>query len=247
MSKWKSVRYPKNLSCLEVTKYGEIRRKSDKHILPHHIDIHGYISIIFKSKEYKLHRIVAGTFCGTLTDELEVHHIDNNKRNCHWDNFIILTRKEHMKIHHKTTENDVEYYKIYKGQPILTEKQVHKICTLLEKGYSYPKIRETLKLYNISNDAIGKIAKGINWQEISSHYNIKTKKRSIMNSYTTYAKQIGIMMYNGMKIKEIAERLGIKIQNKTEYDRLYKCAKRYKQQFIEGKWGNLDEFRLGKG
>lgn len=248
MGKWKSVKYPKELSdLLEVTKYGDIRHKSDKILVPQYIDPRGYKVIYLNNKEYKAHRLVAGTFCGKLTDNLEVHHINEDRQNNWWGNLLICTHAEHVRIHHKTTTSDVVYEKIYKGEPILTEDQVHDICKLLENGLSYPKIREKLHLYNVSDDAIGKIAKGKNWLHISSLYDIKTEKRATMDSYTPYAKQIGIMMYNGMKINDIARRLNIPITNKTEYDRLFKCAKRYKKQFIEGKWGSLDEFKLGKG
>lgn len=244
--KWKTVKYPKELSDLEITKYGDIRRKSDKVELPLHYNYKGYLVLYYNNKDYKVHRMVAGTFCGKLTDKLEVHHIDGNRANPRWDNLLICTHAEHMKIHHSTAE-DIEYIKPAPGTTVLTEDQVHEICKMLELGYSRKKIRYELKLYNVSISCLNAIAQGKIWEHISSQYDIKTKTFSCTNSYTKDAKQIGIMMYNGMSIKDIARRLGVNITNKTEYDRLYKCAKRYKRYFIEGKWGSLDNYRLGKG
>lgn len=233
---WKPIERPKSLCGYEISDGGQIRNIVTK--IPHYqyIDSKGYWCIKSKNVEYKTHRLVADHFIRKLTKKLEVHHKDLNKSNPNASNLQVCTRKQHRRLH-ATTKAPVPCAPSVPGVAVLTDSTVHEICKLIEAGYSYPKIREQLKLFNITDDAINKIAIGKNWRHISSQYNLHPHTRSCMNSYSNYALEIAILYNRGVQIKEIAEVMGFEVKNNTDYQRLFKAATRYKQEYLEGKWG----------
>lgn len=233
---WKPIERPKSLRGYEISDDGQIRNIVTK--IPHYqyIDSKGYWCIKSKNVEYKTHRLVADHFIRKLTKKLEVHHKDLNKSNPKASNLQVCTRKQHRRLH-ATTKAPVPCAPSVPGVAVLTDSTVHEICKLIEAGYSYPKIREQLKLFNITDDAINKIAIGKNWRHISSQYNLHPHTRSCMNSYSNYALEIAILYNRGVQIKEIAEVMGFEVKNNTDYQRLFKAATRYKQEYLEGKWG----------
>lgn len=235
---WKPIERPKCLHGYEISDRGEIRNLITKEPHPHMIykDTKGYLCIKIDGKEFKIHRLVADHFIQRVSRKLEVHHNDEDPSNPNASNLTVCTKKQHRRLH-ATTKNPVPCYPSIPGITVLTEPIVHNICKLLENGYSYPKIREELKLYYITDDAINKIAIGKNWYKISSQYNITHANRSCMNSYSEYALDIAIFMNRGYRVKEIAEVMGFEIKNNTDYQRFFKAATRYKDQFREGKWG----------
>ena len=235
---WKPIKRPKSLIGYEISTSGEIRDLVTKLPHPHMIykDTKGYLCIKIDNIEYKIHRIVADHFIRKLTPKLEVHHKDLDKSNPEVSNLVVCTKKQHRRLHASTVA-PVPCIPGKSGVTVLDEKTVHKICKLLEQDYTYPKIRETLELFNITDDAINKIAVGKNWSYISNQYNIKVDHRSCMNSYSEYAIAIAILMNRGYRVKEIAEVMGFEVKNNTDYQRLFKAATRYKNQFCEGKWG----------
>ena len=151
---------------------------------------------------------------------------------------MVCTRSEHRRLHATTEKPVIQINKGHKkGITLLDVATVHRICELLEKDYSYPKIREKLGIYVVSDDAIGKIAIGKNWPEISKLYNIQVSKRSCMGSYSDRCIEIAILMNRGYRVKEIARKMGIDVKNNTDYQRLFKAAKRYQEWMLDGKWG----------
>lgn len=243
---WKQILSPPGLSKYEISEYGEIRDIETKTPKPIYKDAHGYPVVYmnyvrvrkgkYKYTEYKVHRLVAEQYIGHIPDGYEVHHLDENKSNPYYKNLVICSPKEHRRYHATTREpvpNTVEY----KGLPLMSDETVHKICQMLEDGCSFPFIRETLKIYNVTDDAIGKIAQGKNWRRISSQYNIPKVTRECMNSYSDYAVVIAILRNKGMLIKDIARCIGFELKTKREYDRLEKCTSRYLRWFHECRWG----------
>lgn len=251
---WKQITKPAELSDYEINRHGIVRNILTKDIVPQYME-RGYPIIKpighrtpkghYKYKHYKVHRLVAQTFIGDIPKGYVVHHIDMNKKNPYYKNLLICSRTEHMRIH---TEYNDGFIKLLRrvpstpakhGDVTLDEKRVHEICKLLEKGVPYPKIRDKLGLYNITDDCIGKIAQGKNWHSISSQYNIKPAKRSTMNSFSNDAFKIALMREAGMTYKEIGKVLHIDVDDKTTRNRLQKAARRYVQQFQSGKWGSI--------
>jgi len=233
---WKPIKRPKSLHGYEISDSGEIRNIVTK--IPHYqyIDSKGYWCIKSKNVEYKTHRLVADHYIRRLTKKLEVHHEDHNKANPNVTNLQVCTKKQHRRLH-ATTKAPVPCTPSTPGIAVLTEPIVHAICKYIKKGYSYPKIREELHLYNITDDAINKIAIGKNWKHIADQYDITPRTRSCMNSYSDHALEIAILLNRNVRVKEIAEVMGFEIENNTDYQRLFKAATRYKNELLAGKWG----------
>lgn len=62
----------------------------------------GYPVVKINNKHYRINRLVAQYFCNSENiniDNLEIHHIDGNKKNNNAENLKILTQREHSKIH----------------------------------------------------------------------------------------------------------------------------------------------------
>lgn len=228
---WKQIPISE-LSDLEINKSGKIRF-IDSHKKKHQaITAQGYLVIYHANKTWPVHRLVAETYIGS-TKGLEVHHKNEKRDDPSVDNLQICTHDEHMRLHGLVSDK-VPVLKQQKRQQ-LSEQDVHEVCKLLMKGYTYPQIREQLHLYGVTNDAIGKIATGKNWAQITCMYDLpQTRKPKVMNSYSTQQEIIGRMMNQGYSISDIADQLGVTITNKTEYDRLYKCAKRYAKKYVKG-------------
>jgi len=95
---WKPVKDYENL--YEVSTLGQVRNKKNKHIL--YINMEGfrnsYCAVILwnkqKRKHKKLHRLVAETFIPNPFNKPEVHHIDEDPKNCRMDNLEWTTREE---------------------------------------------------------------------------------------------------------------------------------------------------------
>lgn len=83
----------------EVGNNGHIRNKNTKRILKtHYIDGYEYVSLrdSNRSKTVRLHRIIAESFYGLSDKDIEVNHIDGNKKNNRLDNLEFCTRKDNI-------------------------------------------------------------------------------------------------------------------------------------------------------
>ena len=81
----------------EISSNGEVRNKITNHLLTiDYSNRSGYARVTLyhnhKTKRYLLHRLVMETFVGK--SNMEVNHIDSNKRNNSLDNLEYVTRKE---------------------------------------------------------------------------------------------------------------------------------------------------------
>jgi len=56
------------------------------------------IKTIISRERRKLRKILKGLY-GKQIDSLITHHIDGNPLNNHFDNLIVLTRRQHYKVH----------------------------------------------------------------------------------------------------------------------------------------------------
>lgn len=65
----------------------------------------GYLLVSINQRNIFIHRLVAFAFCtnGNEYDinNIEIHHIDKNRKNNNADNLMILTNTEHRKLHQK--------------------------------------------------------------------------------------------------------------------------------------------------
>ena len=249
---WKKITSPPELSWLDVSEDGKVRRHDTGAPYPIHPDPAGYPEITvlgerivnpttatkYHTKVYKVHRLVAAQFIGPIPEGYEVHHIDEDKTNPYYKNLKICTPLEHRR-EHATTSAPIPSSPAHHGDTVLTEDQVHAICKMLVDGKSFPQIREALHLYGITDDCIGKIAQGKRWKKIRCLYDIPINTRETMNHYSDRALVIGIMKSRGYTIPDIGRMLGEVVGHKGDksYDRLAKCALRYAQWLQNGKWG----------
>ena len=125
-----------------------------------------------KSKQYRLHRLVAYMFSPGYTDGFVVNHIDGNKLNCNSYNLEWVTQKENVR--HAFRTHLVDHIK---GESVntskLTETEVRIICSLL--NYFDGDINNTylisrLFIEKINRPMIQNIRNGATWQHVSSEY-----------------------------------------------------------------------------
>lgn len=127
-----------------------------------------------KSKKVRVHRLVAQTYLDNPMDLPEVNHKDGNKKNNHKDNLEWVTSEGNKK--HAISLG------LYDGiigenncSSVLTDKQVHEICSLMEQGM---RNKEICKIYGVDKDTISAIRIGRNWKQISSGYDLQIKRKS---------------------------------------------------------------------
>ena len=250
---WKPIVTPPGFSDWEISERGEIRRICDKTPIIPHMHSTGYpaVSRVLSDGTGKrrqvillIHRVVAEHYVQHIPDGYVVHHVDGDKCNPYYKNLVVCTVDEHRKYH---ADTDADNHSVrYRGFPLMSEKTVHAVCKLLEDGTPFPKIRRKLGLSNMTDDAIGKIAQGRNWKQISSQYKIPKVTRSCMNSFSDYALPIAILQNRGLSVREIARCISFEIKTKTDYNRLSKCSIRYRKQLCEGKWGLLTTKRANE-
>ena len=115
-----------------------------------------------KIKKFLIHRLVMLTFHGK--SELQVNHIDGNKKNNNFLNLEYCTSSENV-IHaiDSGLKND-------KGEnhnsSKLTKKQVVEIKTNLKNNYYLGMVRDLAIKYGVSPQAISGIKTGARWSHI---------------------------------------------------------------------------------
>lgn len=151
-----------------------------------------------KKTVYTVHRFVAKAFIENPENKPCVNHIDGNKANNKVENLEWVTYSENS-IHALKTG----LQKVRKGvevhNSILTETEVHEICSLMQQGYRNIEIEEILgverhQLKNIRNHGT--------WSHISNLYKIPGKSRVVSEQTIRWICQ---MIVNGMRNMEIVK------------------------------------------
>lgn len=183
-------------------------------------------------KSFLIHRLVAYTFCYKPIDKNIVNHKDGNKINNHYLNLEWVTMKEN--VQHALSTGLHQVRGEANGNSILTDKQVHIICKLLEQGINYSKICEEINLRDSKNilDIITKIRAGKLWKHISSLYNIPEKEyRSIAIKYTSeQIHSICKLIEEGYSNRDIANLMNIDISENKLYDKYLKFILRIRRR-----------------
>lgn len=132
---WKQI---KELNY-EASVYGEIRNIKTGRIIKQRICTDGYlivdIQINKKSKTFKTHRLIAGTFLESDSERTEVDHINRIKTDNTVENLRWSTRVENM--------NNVDWSKVKRNE--ITVKEIEKIIKLYNENNT---IEEIFKIVN---------------------------------------------------------------------------------------------------
>lgn len=105
-----------------------------------------------------VHRLVALAFIPTISETLQVNHIDGNKLNSHYLNLEWVTNRQNA--HHALTNGLMPHAKI-------TEELCRKICEKLQAGWGIKRISDELV---VPYHTISAIKLGRNWTHISKEY-----------------------------------------------------------------------------
>ena len=76
-----------------------------------------------KRKHTRIHRLVYEAFVGEIPEGYDIHHRDGNKQNNHITNLVLLSEKEHHKLHIEKNPRIIEgmrhYNKVVRPEKIL--------------------------------------------------------------------------------------------------------------------------------
>lgn len=189
MQKYISL-YPIKKKAYSIDEEGNIySHLTNKYLIPKE-DKDGYMTIGLSCEEnrrkfFKVHRLVLSTFSPVENMEnLQVNHINGNKKDNSISNLEWCTGKENIK---HAVENNLRG----KGRAEITEKEVIEICKLLEQGYAPKMVAQ--KLYPEEVEKYTSIIYGIkrkkNWIKISCNYNIDAPYKygsAFRSSYTIW-------------------------------------------------------------
>lgn len=154
-----------------VTEDGKVFSKFTKRMLKNSLSKGtGYfvVNVIINGKrrpEY-VHRLVAKAYLPNPSNLPEVNHRDANKLNNHKDNLEWVTGEDNLKhsIENKLPKRGQSHYKTE-----LTEKDVHRVCELLSKGWTAKAIAERSGI-NVKRSVVLNIRSKRDWTEIAELY-----------------------------------------------------------------------------
>ncbi len=173
---WRPIIFKGILTDYEVSNIGEVRNKISGKMISQYTDRDGYkhasITINGKVIHRGVHRFVATAFIPNPENKPQVNHINGIKYINIVDNLEWVTNSENvrhafdtgLKYAIKGSNNVLSHY---------TDKQIHQVCKMLEKGISNKKISDKT---GVDRKYITDIKKDRRWKHISKNYNIKQNK-----------------------------------------------------------------------
>jgi hypothetical protein len=176
---WKDIYINGEKTKYQVSNCGNIKNTKSGRILKHNIDIYGYcyLSISHKGNKYQrtVHSLVAQAFIPNPESKPQVNHKDGNKENNYDWNLEWATHLENMK-HALETGLRNNTIGSNHSNSVYSDKQIHKICKLLENGSSTTEVSNVVK---IPRKYLDKIRRGELWKHISKKYKVENsyKKR----------------------------------------------------------------------
>ena len=129
----------------------------------------GYLVVGITVSPYKkitksIHRLVAEVYIPNTYKLSDVDHIDGDKDNNNVTNLRWLTHGENIRHSYKLGNRSCDGEN--NARSILSNLEVHDICTLFEKGYSCANLRDMGYPYHL----IRPIKNRRNWKSISKDY-----------------------------------------------------------------------------
>lgn len=190
---WRTIKHFKQVvdDMYQVSYEGEVRYKKSKKIIKQKIankKHHPYKAVYIlhtdgKKRWVLVHQLVATYFVKipkkykNCKEELVPDHLDNDGTNNLYTNLEWKTRGENIKAAFERGEisNKLENH----SDAIITNKQAHKICKLLEEGKAYDEIFTILKFPINDKDRYRKVLVRIKnrlaWTDISNNYHFNEK------------------------------------------------------------------------
>ena len=160
----------------EVSDLGRVRRvraasgtRAGKLLKPS-MSKHGYCTVNLSKNGrrhlYFIHKLVQGSFVGSVPDGQEINHIDGDKTNNRLDNLEYISRSEHMrnsidvlgKYNHQRALGEAS------GNSRMTANDVRTIRKKYEAGNTTQ--RELASEYGCSQTCIGHIVRQKTWSHI---------------------------------------------------------------------------------
>ena len=215
MSKYKQMIVCNQPTLYYVSKNGEIisKYKHKVHKLKVFKTKTGYLYVKLwinnKNKAEFIHRAVAKAYIPNPENKPEVNHKDGIKTNNCVDNLEWVTSKEN-KIHARKYGLSKFSKGEDNGKSIYTNKQIEKVCKLLESNkYTVKEISEKT---DVSTDTIYSIRTKNIWSEISKKYNIPKVQKISNTVYTNkqIEKVCKLLESNKYTVKEISEKTDVK-------------------------------------
>lgn len=222
MEFWKQLAcFNVNPNLYEISNYGNIRYKESGIIIKQYIGNSGYyfiglLTIEGKTYPYLVHRLVAASFIlFRHVEQTQVNHIDSNKLNNNINNLEWSTPTQNT--HHAMEYGNFQFCEDrYNAK--FTNEEVHHICKMLQEGYDYKDILNSINVEITPNnlDSIGNIKRGITYTKISKDYDFSKYEYN----FSTYTNQqiIEICGYikQGLDYREIANIIGRDISTRRQ-------------------------------
>lgn len=167
MEVWKPIKDYENY--YEVSNYGNVRNIKTGYIMKKRHTFDGYVKVTltvnYKAKDYRVHRLVAETFIPNEQNKETVNHIDGNKDNNNVNNLEWSDRHEQLE----------HAYRLGLKKPLrgcnnaiskLTEEQVRYIRANYKPHSKEFGTVALGKMFGVNNSTIGDIIRGVTYKDI---------------------------------------------------------------------------------
>lgn len=175
---------------------------------------------------YQIHVLVAYHFIPRTIDD-----INNNRNIVNHKNLITTMNYVHnlkSAVFRPTNGQWIDTKGSKNGMSRLTEDQVHIMCSMLEKGYSYSDICIHLGLEDNDNNRhlLTNLVERKRWKHISKDYNLPKPHQCI--NFSEYIIPVCELLEKGLSNKEIVKIL----QMKTPIDPTYRFINRIRNRKV---------------
>ena len=154
----------------QVSNFGKIRNTLTNHILAQTDNGRGYLNVKLKSSPYSttryVHRLVAMMFLPDYNEELQVNHIDKNKKNNNVSNLEMVT----------DSENKIWSHEEYVSGHLKTQGKIVQVFDM-DNNFLFESLGlwETSRKYGFDPRLIQRVIAG----EIKHHKGYKFKYKSV--------------------------------------------------------------------